>query len=456
MTRECSVTVFATDHEEVVFCHDRASGLRAIIAIYSTALGPSLGGTRFYPYETEADALADVLNLSRGMAYKNALAGLDHGGGKAVIWGDPTTDKTEALLRAYGRFVESLGGRYVTACDVGTYVRDMDVVARESRFVTGRPRPRAAPATRRCSPPGASSRACGPAPSTMGHRLAGRPPGRRRRGRQGRPAPGRPPGRRWRRGGRHRRLRRRGRRGDRHAPEVDRPTPTPCPHPARRLRAVRARRRALRRRRRRVSARSSAAPPTTSWPTRGWRRCWPTAASSTRRTTCQLRRCDPGRRRVPRATCTERARTKATAIFDTTREHLRRCRRGGRPTCGCGRSAGGAADGRGRPAARNPGPRPRPLTFRRSRTSPPGGGADAADGPRSFRCPGDLRRAMGAARRPVTRRGTSRPAGCNRGATTMTTLSGPPRAGRPFVLCEGVEPWGAAVPRLSSRRWPVR
>ncbi len=132
------MTVFATDHEEVVFCHDRASGLRAIIAIYSTALGPSLGGTRFYPYETEADALADVLNLSRGMAYKNALAGLDHGGGKAVIWGDPTTDKTEALLRAYGRFVESLGGRYVTACDVGTYVQDMDVVARESRFVTGR------------------------------------------------------------------------------------------------------------------------------------------------------------------------------------------------------------------------------------------------------------------------------------------------------------------------------
>jgi valine dehydrogenase (NAD+) len=132
------VTVFATDHEEVVFCHDRASGLRAIVAIYSTALGPSLGGTRFYPYQSEADALADVLNLSRGMAYKNALAGLDHGGGKAVIWGDPATDKSEPLLRAYGRFIESLGGRYVTACDVGTYVRDMDVVARESRFVTGR------------------------------------------------------------------------------------------------------------------------------------------------------------------------------------------------------------------------------------------------------------------------------------------------------------------------------
>ena len=132
------MTVFASDHEEVVFCHDRASGLRAIVAIYSTALGPALGGTRFYPYESEAEALSDVLNLSRGMAYKNALAGIDHGGGKAVIWGDPATDKSEALLRAYGRFVESLGGRYVTACDVGTHVQDMDVVARESSYVTGR------------------------------------------------------------------------------------------------------------------------------------------------------------------------------------------------------------------------------------------------------------------------------------------------------------------------------
>ena len=132
------MTVFATDHEQVVFCHDRASGLRAIVAIYSTALGPALGGTRFYPYASEDEALADVLNLSRGMAYKNALAGLDHGGGKAVIWGDPATVKTEALLRAYGRFVQTLGGRYVTACDVGTYVQDMDVVARECAYVTGR------------------------------------------------------------------------------------------------------------------------------------------------------------------------------------------------------------------------------------------------------------------------------------------------------------------------------
>ncbi|SHN44589.1 Leu/Phe/Val dehydrogenase [Cryptosporangium aurantiacum] len=128
----------ATGHEQVVFCQDQATGLRAIIAIYSTALGPALGGTRFHPYRTEADAVHDVLELSRAMAYKNAMAGLDHGGGKAVIWGDPATDKTEPLLRAYGRFVQSLGGRYFTACDVGTVVADMDVVARESRFVTGR------------------------------------------------------------------------------------------------------------------------------------------------------------------------------------------------------------------------------------------------------------------------------------------------------------------------------
>ncbi|MFI6076814.1 Glu/Leu/Phe/Val dehydrogenase [Actinoplanes sp. NPDC051343] len=128
----------ASGHEQVVFCQDRLTGLKAIIGIYSTALGPALGGTRFYPYESEEAALADVLKLSRGMAYKNALAGLDLGGGKAVIWGDPQRVKSEALLRAYGRFVESLHGRYYTACDVGTYVPDMDVVARETRYVTGR------------------------------------------------------------------------------------------------------------------------------------------------------------------------------------------------------------------------------------------------------------------------------------------------------------------------------
>ena len=125
-------------HEQVVYCQDEPSGLRAIIAIYSTALGPGLGGTRFYPYADEDAALADVLNLSRAMAYKNALAGLDLGGAKAVIIGDPDKVKSEALLRAYGRFVESLNGRYITACDIGTYSEDMDIVARECRFVTGR------------------------------------------------------------------------------------------------------------------------------------------------------------------------------------------------------------------------------------------------------------------------------------------------------------------------------
>jgi valine dehydrogenase (NAD+) len=125
-------------HEQVVFCHDRSSGLRAIIAVYSTALGPALGGTRFYPYADEAAALDDVLKLSRAMAYKAACAGIDLGGGKAVILGDPARDKSEALLRAYGRFVQTLGGRYYTAADVGTYVADMDVIAKETDFVTGR------------------------------------------------------------------------------------------------------------------------------------------------------------------------------------------------------------------------------------------------------------------------------------------------------------------------------
>ena len=140
MTSNAPSGVFAqaSGHEQVVFCHDEPTGLKAIIAIHSTALGPALGGTRFYPYSSESDALADVLNLSRGMSYKAALAGLDLGGGKAVIIGDPATTKTEALLRAYGRMVQSLGGRYYTACDVGTYSEDMDQVARECDFVTGR------------------------------------------------------------------------------------------------------------------------------------------------------------------------------------------------------------------------------------------------------------------------------------------------------------------------------
>ncbi|MET7612131.1 Glu/Leu/Phe/Val dehydrogenase dimerization domain-containing protein [Streptomyces seoulensis] len=141
VTADVLHTLFRSDqggHEQVVLCQDRATGLKAVIAIHSTALGPALGGTRFHPYPDEAAAVADALQLARGMSYKNAMAGLDHGGGKAVIIGDPARDRTEELLLAYGRMVASLGGRYVTACDVGTYVADMDVVARECRWTTGR------------------------------------------------------------------------------------------------------------------------------------------------------------------------------------------------------------------------------------------------------------------------------------------------------------------------------
>ena len=125
------------EHEQVVYCHDRSAGLRAIIAVHSTRLGPGLGGTRFHPYGSEGAALNDVLRLARAMTYKAAAAGLDLGGAKAVILGDPATDRSEALLRAYGRFVDSLGGRYLTAEDVGTTQADMDLIRRETRFVTG-------------------------------------------------------------------------------------------------------------------------------------------------------------------------------------------------------------------------------------------------------------------------------------------------------------------------------
>ncbi|MEW6154074.1 MAG: Glu/Leu/Phe/Val dehydrogenase dimerization domain-containing protein [Actinomycetota bacterium] len=127
----------ADGYEQVVFCQDRATGLRAIVAVHSTRLGPSLGGTRFYPYPSEDAALEDVLRLAKGMTYKAAVAGLDLGGGKAVIIGDPAVDKTEGLLRAYGRFVGSLGGRYITAEDVGTTQADMDLVRRETAWVSG-------------------------------------------------------------------------------------------------------------------------------------------------------------------------------------------------------------------------------------------------------------------------------------------------------------------------------
>jgi valine dehydrogenase (NAD+) len=124
-------------HEQVVYGSDPDSGLRCIIAIHSTKIGQSLGGTRFYPYDSEGQALTDVLRLARAMTYKAACAGVDTGGGKAVIIGDPSVHKTEPLLRAYGRMIASLGGRYVTACDVGTYPEDMAVILRETRWATG-------------------------------------------------------------------------------------------------------------------------------------------------------------------------------------------------------------------------------------------------------------------------------------------------------------------------------
>ena len=124
-------------HEQVVFCHNKDAGLKAIIAIHNTVLGPGLGGLRMWPYKTEQDALNDVLRLSRGMTYKNAVAGLNIGGAKGVIIGDPATDKSEALFRSFGKFVDSLGGRYITAEDVGIDVNDMEYVYRETEFVTG-------------------------------------------------------------------------------------------------------------------------------------------------------------------------------------------------------------------------------------------------------------------------------------------------------------------------------
>ncbi len=130
-------TIANTGHEEVVFCHNKDAGLKAIIAIHNTVLGPSLGGLRMWPYKTEQDAVNDVLRLSRGMTYKNAVAGLNLGGGKAVIIGDPSKDKSEALFRAFGRFVNSLNGRYITAEDVGIDVNDMEYVYRETEYVTG-------------------------------------------------------------------------------------------------------------------------------------------------------------------------------------------------------------------------------------------------------------------------------------------------------------------------------
>lgn len=132
--------VFATTekmgHEQVVFFHSKDTGLKAIVAIHNTVLGPALGGCRLWPYESEAEALNDVLRLSRGMTYKAAVSGLNLGGGKSVIIADPK-DKNEAMFRAFGRFIASLGGRYITAEDVNTSVQDMDWIYAETEHVVG-------------------------------------------------------------------------------------------------------------------------------------------------------------------------------------------------------------------------------------------------------------------------------------------------------------------------------
>ncbi|HRH11059.1 MAG TPA: Glu/Leu/Phe/Val dehydrogenase [Bacteroidia bacterium] len=127
------------NHEQIVYCNDNATGLKAIIAIHNTVLGPSLGGTRMWNYNNEMEALTDVLRLSRGMTYKSSVAGLNLGGGKAVIIGDAKKIKNEALLRRFGKFVDSLGGKYITAEDVAMSSRDMEIIHMETEYVSGLP-----------------------------------------------------------------------------------------------------------------------------------------------------------------------------------------------------------------------------------------------------------------------------------------------------------------------------
>jgi leucine dehydrogenase len=142
-------------YEQLVFCHDKATGLRAIVAIHDTTLGPALGGCRMYPYAGEDEAIVDVLRLARGMTYKAAASGLNLGGGKSVIIGDPHTDKSEALFRSFGRYIETLGGRYIVAEDVGTSTEDANFIRVETS-------PAAARATHRHLPPSGFCRGCGP------------------------------------------------------------------------------------------------------------------------------------------------------------------------------------------------------------------------------------------------------------------------------------------------------
>lgn len=127
------------NHEQVLFCNDNETGLKAIVAIHNTVLGPSLGGTRMWTYKNEMEALTDALRLSRGMTYKSSVAGLNLGGGKAVIIGDSKTQKSEALMRRFGKFINSLAGKYITAEDVGISTKDMEYIKMETDFVTGLP-----------------------------------------------------------------------------------------------------------------------------------------------------------------------------------------------------------------------------------------------------------------------------------------------------------------------------
>ena len=126
-------------HEQIVYCNDEATGLKAIIGIHNTVLGPALGGTRMWNYTTEEEAAIDVLRLSRGMTYKAAISGLNLGGGKAVIIGDPKKLKNEIFLRRFGKFVNNLGGKYITAEDMNMKTKDMEYIGMETKYVTGLP-----------------------------------------------------------------------------------------------------------------------------------------------------------------------------------------------------------------------------------------------------------------------------------------------------------------------------
>ena len=137
--KSSSIDFFKMNHEKILFCQDEQSGLKAIIAVHNTVCGPALGGTRMWNYVSSENALIDVMRLSRGMTYKNAISGLNLGGGKAVIIGDSKTEKTEALMRKFGQYVDSLGGKYITAEDVGMNTKDMEYVRMETKHVTGIP-----------------------------------------------------------------------------------------------------------------------------------------------------------------------------------------------------------------------------------------------------------------------------------------------------------------------------